>query len=248
MPLIAGAVFFAHLQSVEDMDLGAGYMDFIQQRGDKIGIKLVFTTLHGHIGAGIAKHFQKGLDIIPRLFGTLVQTLLEKFCLNLSVPHHGVNQWQQKISLQFCRQRRCLIQIGASQNAVVHVDVPPCRQQPYEGAAQRAAVSCPDVTTAVGLEVGFDLLGLLNHGGKFGLLGFVKAIVADTQYPETVCQKWNHRTKIAFPMATGTRQQQQYRGVLCTKWVNLHRDTLLLLLVSVCKKKHISSGRTTPES
>ena len=40
---------FAHLQSVEDMDLGAGHMDFIRQRGDKIGIKLVFTTLHGHI-------------------------------------------------------------------------------------------------------------------------------------------------------------------------------------------------------
>jgi pimeloyl-ACP methyl ester carboxylesterase len=126
-----------------------------------------------------------------------------------------------------------------------YADVPPCRQQPYEGAAQRAAVGCPDVTTTVGLEVGFNLLSLLQHGGKFGLLGFIKAIVADTQHPETVCQKWNHRTKIAFPMATGARQQQQHRGILCTKWVNLHRDTLLLLLVSVCKKKHISSGRTT---
>ena len=49
------------LQSVEDMDLGAGYMDFIRQRGDKIGIKLVFTALHGHIGAGIAEHFRKAL-------------------------------------------------------------------------------------------------------------------------------------------------------------------------------------------
>ena len=99
MLLIAGAIFFAHLQSVEDMDLGAGYMDFIRQRGDKIGIKLVFTALHGHIGAGIAEHFQKGLDIILRLLGTLVQTLLEKFCLELSVPNHGVDQRQQKICL-----------------------------------------------------------------------------------------------------------------------------------------------------
>lgn len=41
MPLIAGAIFFAHFQGVEDMDLGAGHMDIIRQRGDKIGIKLV---------------------------------------------------------------------------------------------------------------------------------------------------------------------------------------------------------------
>ena len=133
------------------------------------------------------------------------QLLLEKFCLKLSVPNHGVDQRQQKICLQACRQRRCLIQIGASQNAVVYVDVSPCRQQPYEGAAQRAAVGCPDVTTTVGLEVGFNLLSFLQHGGKFGLFGFVKAIVADTQHPEAVCQKRNHCTEIAFPMAAGTR-------------------------------------------
>ena len=61
MPLIAGAIFFAHLQSVEDMDLGAEYMDFIRQRGDKIGIKLVFTALHGHIGAASPNIFRKAL-------------------------------------------------------------------------------------------------------------------------------------------------------------------------------------------
>ena len=61
MPLIAGAIFFAHLQSVEDMDLGAEYMDFIRQRGDKIGIKLVFTALHGHIGAGHRRTFSERL-------------------------------------------------------------------------------------------------------------------------------------------------------------------------------------------
>ena len=33
MPLITGAIFFAHLQSVEDMDLGAGYMNFYPAAG-----------------------------------------------------------------------------------------------------------------------------------------------------------------------------------------------------------------------
>ena len=47
-----------------------------------------------------------------------IQTLLEKFCLELSILHHGGNQLQLKISLQFCRQRRCLIQIRAAQNGV----------------------------------------------------------------------------------------------------------------------------------
>ena len=65
MPLIPGTVFFAHFQGVEDMDLGAGHMDIIRQRGDKIGIELVFAALHGHIRAGLTEHFQKGFDIIP---------------------------------------------------------------------------------------------------------------------------------------------------------------------------------------
>ena len=79
---------------------------------------------------------------------------------------------------------------------------------PYCASAKAkicAACGCPDVTTAVVLEVGFDLFGFLQHGGKFGLFGFVKAIVADTQHPEAVCQKRNHCTEIAFPMAAGTR-------------------------------------------
>lgn len=41
MLLIPGTVFFAHFQGIEDMDLGAGHMDIIRQRGDKIGIELV---------------------------------------------------------------------------------------------------------------------------------------------------------------------------------------------------------------
>ena len=41
-----------------------------------------------------------------------------------------------------------------------------------------------------------------------------QAIVADAQHPEAVCQKWDHRTEIAFPMAAGARQQQQHRGIL----------------------------------
>ena len=86
-----------------------------------------------------------------------IQTLLKKIHLELSIPHHGDNQRQQKISLQFCRQRRCLIQIRAAQNAVGYVDILPCHQQPNKRSAQRAAVGCPDMTTAAGLEVGFDL-------------------------------------------------------------------------------------------
>ena len=65
MLLIPGTVFFAHLQGVKDMDLGTGHMDLIRQWSDKIGVELIFTALHGHIRAGIAKHFQKGFDIIP---------------------------------------------------------------------------------------------------------------------------------------------------------------------------------------
>ena len=235
MLLIPGTIFCAHFQGVKNMDFGTGHMDLIRQRGNKIGVELIFTALHGHIRAGIAKHFQKSLDIIPRLSGTLLQTLLEKFRLNLSVPHHRVDQWQQKIRLQSCRQRRRLIQIGAAQNATVHVDVLPRRQQPHEGTAQRTAVGCPDVTAAVGLEVGLDLFGLLQHGGKFSLFSLIKTIVADAQHPEAVSQKRDHRTEIAFPMATGARQQQQHRGILCTKMVDLHPDTLLLYLFSTCK-------------
>ena len=164
-----------------------------------------------------------------------IQTLLEKFRLELSVPHHRVDQWQQKISLQSCRQRRCLIQIGAAQNATVHVDVLPCRQQPHKRAAQRAAVGRPDVTAAVGLEVGLDFFGLFQHGWKFSLFSLIKTIVADAQHPEAVSQKRDHRTEIAFPMATGARQQQQHRGILCTKCVDFHRDTFLLYLFSTCK-------------
>ena len=59
MLLIPGAIFCAHFQGVKNMDLGTGYMDLIRQRSDKIGIELIFTALHGHIRAGIAKHFQK---------------------------------------------------------------------------------------------------------------------------------------------------------------------------------------------
>lgn len=89
---------------------------------------------------------------------------------------------------------------------------------PNKRAAQRAAVGRPDVTAAVGLEVGLDLFGLLQHGGKFSLFSLIKTIVADAQHPEAVSQKRDHGTEIAFPVATGARQQQQHRGILCTKW------------------------------
>lgn len=91
------------------------------------------------------------------------------------------------------------------------------------------------MTAAVGLEVGLDFFGLLQHGGKFSLFSLIKTIVADAQHPEAVSQKRNYRTEIAFPMATGARQQQQHRSILCTKCVDFHRDTFLLYLFSTCK-------------
>ena len=87
------------------------------------------------------------------------------------------------------------------------------------------------MTAAVGLEVCLDLFGLLHHGRKFGLFSLIKAIVADAQHPEAVSQKRDHRTEIAFPMATGARQQQRHRGILCTKCVDFHRDTFLLFFL-----------------
>lgn len=61
MLLIPGTVFFAHFQGVEDMDLGAGHMDIIRQRGDKIGIELILSALHGYIGAASPNIFRKAL-------------------------------------------------------------------------------------------------------------------------------------------------------------------------------------------
>ena len=44
MRLIPGTIFCAHFQGVKNMDFGTGHMDLIRQRGDKIGIELVFTA------------------------------------------------------------------------------------------------------------------------------------------------------------------------------------------------------------
>ena len=135
------------------MDLGTGHMDLIRQRSDKIGVELVFAALHGHIRPGIAKHFQKSLDIIPRLFSTLVQTFLEKFRLNLSVPHHSRSMAAENPSASLPSAAtpdpnrsypECRSPCGCSA-------VPPAAPQMSRPESSRRR---PDATAAVGLEVG----------------------------------------------------------------------------------------------
>ena len=54
------------------------------------------------------------------------------------------------------------------------------------------------MTAAVGLDPGFDLPGLLLHGGKPGALGLVKAVVADAQDPEVPFQQGTTWPKFPF--------------------------------------------------
>ena len=62
MLLIPGTIFCAHFQGVKNMDLGTGHMDLIRQRGNKIGVELVFAArgiaglLPGAVGASGKKH------------------------------------------------------------------------------------------------------------------------------------------------------------------------------------------------
>ena len=101
--------------------------------------------------------FRKALTQSPNSLACLSRRFWRNFALSFPSRTTGGNQRQQKISLQFCRQRQCLIQIRVAQNAVGCVNILPCHQQPNKRSTQRAAVGCPDVTTAAGLEVGFDL-------------------------------------------------------------------------------------------
>ena len=75
---------------------------------------------------------------------------------------------------------------------------------------------------AVFFDVGFDFLGFFNHGGKLRGFRFVKAVIADTQDAIAFRQQRNDVAKVAFPMAAGAGKQQNGRGVLRTKSVNLH--------------------------
>lgn len=42
MLLIPGTIFCAHFQGVKNMDFGTGHMDLIRQRGNKIGVELIY--------------------------------------------------------------------------------------------------------------------------------------------------------------------------------------------------------------
>lgn len=41
MPFIADTVLFAHFECIENMDFSARHIDFVRQRRDKVGVKLI---------------------------------------------------------------------------------------------------------------------------------------------------------------------------------------------------------------
>ena len=105
-----------------------------------------------------------------------------------------------------------MIQIGAAQNAIIHVDVLPRRQQAHKRAPQRTAVSPMDMTAAMLLDVCFYFLCFLKHGRKLCVFRLIKAVIADAEYSKILFQQRNDSPKIAFPMAAGSGQQQKRRG------------------------------------
>ena len=86
------------------MDLRARDVDVAGQRGDEIGIELIFAALLGDIGPRAAHHPQKSLYIGSHFRPPPGQLLLQKAAFELPVPDDGVDQGQQQRGLQFCRQ------------------------------------------------------------------------------------------------------------------------------------------------
>lgn len=54
--LVAGAVLFAHLERVEDMNFRPRHVELVGQRRDKIGIELIFAALLRQIGPRPAEY------------------------------------------------------------------------------------------------------------------------------------------------------------------------------------------------
>ena len=71
MPLITRAKLRSHFQRVENMNLRTGTINSLRLGRDEVGIKLVFTALHRHIGACSTEHRHKSADIVPLLLGAL---------------------------------------------------------------------------------------------------------------------------------------------------------------------------------
>ena len=78
------------------------------------------------------------------------------------------------------------------------------------------------MSAAVFFDVGFDFLRFRDHRGELRGFRFVKAVIADTQDAIAFRQQRNDVAKVAFPMAAGAGKQQNGRGALRTKSVNLH--------------------------
>lgn len=71
-------------------------------------------------------------------------------------------------------------------------------------------------------DVRFDFCGFLEHRGKFRLLVFVEAVVADAEDAVFVGQQRNDVSEIALPMAAGAGQEQNDRRGFRAERVDLH--------------------------
>ena len=78
------------------------------------------------------------------------------------------------------------------------MNIPPRRQQPYKGAAQRAAVGRPDMSAAMLLNVSFYFLCFLQYSGKLGMFRLIEAVVADAENAIAVRQRGMTRPKLPF--------------------------------------------------
>ena len=87
------------------------------------------------------------------------------------------------------------------------MNILPRHQQPYKGAAQRAAVGRPDMSAAMLLNVSFYFLCFLQHSGKLGMFRFIETVVADAENAIPVRQQRNDPSKIALPVAAGAGKQ-----------------------------------------
>ena len=118
------------------MNLRAGYLDFVRQGRDQVGIELIFAALLRHIRPRTAEHLHERFHIITHLRRPFFHLLLQKPALKPAVPDQGVDHGKQQICLQLCCKNGRLIQVGAAGNAIIHVNIPPRGQQPHEGAAR----------------------------------------------------------------------------------------------------------------
>ena len=122
VPLVPGMVLFSHFQGMEDMNFRAGHVDGVRQRGDEIGIDLVFAAFFRNIRSCAAEHIQKRRAAL-HLPAAPVHPLLNRAAFEGSVVNQRIQKRQQDRCLQLCRNDRRLIEVRASENAVVDVNV-----------------------------------------------------------------------------------------------------------------------------